>query len=137
MGQTDEKGETAFAKDQSCDNVVKKQDLTGPNKYSIFFGHGVAGKKKQRFTVAIVPVSDTEVKVGVAICSPIDVFVKRIGRMIAEGRATKNPNYAYSGVNTTTIEGMLDIKKMVKAGIEEDLSKAKEIISGGSGITKQ
>ena len=87
---------------------------TAANRHEIFFGHGVSEDGRHRFTIAIKPVDSTTAQVGVAVCSTRDVFTKRTGRMVAEGRARKRPTLKYVGVCTTTIEGMLNIKKKVK-----------------------
>lgn len=95
----------------------------------IFFGHGVSeGKKKLRFTVAILPVAKDAAKIGVAICSAKDPFTKKIGRQMSEGRANKKPTFVFSGpsVDTTTIEGMLTLKKDVKCMIANDMEGVKQ-----------
>ena len=105
-----------------------EETKTGLNKYDLFFGHGVSGVKKNRFTIAIVPTSETSVDVGVAVCSKNDTFVKKIGRQIAEGRARKKPTLSYANVDTKTIEGMLQIKKTIKDMIALDVCAVKEVI---------
>jgi hypothetical protein len=102
-----------------------------PNKHSVFFGHGAGGKKNQRFTIAIVPVDEKTAKVGIAVCGAKDSFVKRIGRLMAEGRANKKPILVYHGVDTTTVEGMLEIKKRAKEELGANIIVTRALIGYG------
>ena len=94
----------------------------------MFFGHGVADCKNQRFTVAILPNDEHTVQVGVSVCSDKDPFTKKIGRAIAEGRAHKKPLLYYSrpDFDTTCVEGMLNIKKIVKTDVAQSIRSVKE-----------
>lgn len=65
----------------------------------LFFHSKVA---RNRVTIAAI-VEDGVVKFGAARCSKRDAFQKKIGRLIAEGRARKNPirhaNPPYENLN--------------------------------------
>ncbi len=115
MGQTDDRA-----------NTPQTKKPTGENKHGVFYGHGVADRKNQRFTIAIVPVDATTANVGVAVCSVKDPFNKRVGRLMAHGRAIKRPTLNYTAVDTTTIEGMLELKKRVKEEIAKDICSVKD-----------
>ena len=43
------------------------------------------------FTCAFIEANDTKVLIGLAFCGGNDIFNRRIGRMIAEGRMQKRP----------------------------------------------
>lgn len=118
-------------------SLEKKPDST--SKYEVFFGHGVAKHRDQRFTIAILPVNEHTVNVGVSVCSLKDPFNKKIGRSIAEGRARKTPtmtnvqtitlqNGGKLVVDTTSIEGMLKIKTALKSALSESIVSVKDIL---------
>ena len=115
------------------------------NKHAIFYGYGQAmhskKRKPMRYTIAIVPTGPSSVNVGIAVCSMKDNFVKRIGRNIAAGRAQAKPTLVIEGsywdqsktetganqivlrnVDTTTVEGMLSLKKMLKDLVDRHVS---------------
>lgn len=118
MGQTEERANGAGPKQE-------RKAPTGANKHGVFFGHGIADRKQQRFTIAIVPVDAGTANVGVAVCSSKDPFNKRVGRLMAHGRAIKRPTMVYKG-DTTTIEGMLELKKRIKEEIAVDIVSVKD-----------
>lgn len=124
MGQTDDNEEVKLIKSEEASESVTAE----PNKHSVFYGHGTAKSKNQRFTLAIVPTSGTTANIGIAVCSSKDVFVKRVGRNIAYGRAMKKPTMSCENVNTTTVEGMLDIKKNLKEEIARNIAYYREVI---------
>jgi hypothetical protein len=118
-------------------SLEKKPDQT--NKSEVFFGHGVAKHRDQRFTIAILPVNEHTVNVGVSVCGLKDQFNKKIGRSIAEGRARKTPtmtnvqtitlqNGGKLIVDTTSIEGMLKIKTALKSALSESIVSVKDIL---------
>ena len=130
-------GKTEDSKNESLESMgsdaaeSKPLKHATPNVYKgVFFGHGQADRRKQRFTIAILPTDKNSAYVGVSVCSERDVFVKKIGRVVAEGRAHKRPTLHYTGpdVDTTTIEGMLNLKKRVKQDVSADICSAKELI---------
>ena len=130
MGQT--------SKGDNGKSLEKKPDTA--NNYDVFFGHGVAKHRDQRFTIAILPVDDNTVNIGVSVCSLKDPFNKKIGRSIAEGRVRKTPtmqgvqtiplqNGGNLVVDTTSIEGMLKIKTALKSALSESIVSVKDILS--------
>jgi hypothetical protein len=56
---------------------------------TIFF-HTKPEKNKRRATFAGI-IEGKIIKVGISVCSHKDNFQKKLGRIIAEGRARKNP----------------------------------------------
>ena len=122
MGQVEERTNGAAAEKKS------RPAPTGANKHDVFFGHGTAKRKNQRFTIAIVPVDSSTANVGVAVCSTKDPFNKRVGRLAAHGRAVKRPTLTYRNVDTTTIEGMLSLKQRVKEEIAGDICAIKNAL---------
>lgn len=66
------------------------QNIT--NNHPLFFYSEIKGKKKQTRKVAFAGVYDNNtLKIGQSICSEKDVFDKKKGRLIAQGRANKKP----------------------------------------------
>lgn len=101
-----------------------------PNKHAVFFGYGESeSNPKERFTIAMVPTGINTCSVGIAICSEKDQFNKKIGRTMAEGRANKRPYKMIVGVDTTTVEGMLSIKTMMKNEIRFNVDVIKREMS--------
>lgn len=101
-----------------------------PNKHAVFFGYGEsASNPKVRFTIAMVPTGINTCSVGIAICSEKDQFNKKIGRTMAEGRANKRPYMMIVGMDTTTVEGMLSIKTMMKNEIRFNVDVIKREMS--------
>ena len=47
-------------------------------------------KSKNKITIAGI-LDNNHIQIGVARCNKTDVFLKKIGRKISEGRALKNP----------------------------------------------
>lgn len=124
MGQGHEK-----EMDSTANAGTSKSNMpTGMNKHEIFFGHGVSDDRRNRFTIAILPVDATTVNVGVSVCGRYDTFNKKIGRQMAEGRARKRHTMMYTGstVDTTTIEGMLKLKSTIKDEVACRIGEVKE-----------
>jgi hypothetical protein len=57
---------------------------------TLYFHSASTGNKTKRVTVAGVIVDNT-LRIGKAVCNPNDMFTKKKGRLISEGRANKNP----------------------------------------------
>lgn len=53
--------------------------------------HGKTQKGKRFTVVGIYDRLSREIRFGIALCGPKDNFSKRLGRVIARGRALKNP----------------------------------------------
>ena len=55
-----------------------------------FYHRNKTGQKKATFA-GVVNEEDNQLRIGLSICNPKDNFCKKIGRLIAEGRACKKP----------------------------------------------
>ena len=120
---------------QTTYSEIKQEDqkATRENKHEIFRGYGVSEKtskkKHYRFAFAIFVAGPDKVTVGASVCSNDDQFVKRIGSNMAELRARKFPQFQISGVDTSTVEGMLVIKNWVRRYIANNAEHTKHMIS--------
>ncbi len=79
--------------------------------------HGETLDKRRCTIVGLYNREKNKINFGVAICGPRDQFSRKVGRTIAEGRATKNPTLVkeYKNELEKNKEGY---SKLSKLGIE-------------------
>lgn len=100
----------------------------------VVFGHGVTIAKRaadaQRYTIAIYPTDENTARIGVAMCGKHELFVKKIGRDIAEGRARKRCTFVVTGedIDTKTVEGILRVKGAAKEYVEHMANHVKHML---------
>lgn len=56
-----------------------------------FFFHRNQGYEKKATFAGVINSEDNQLRIGLSVCSSKDNFCKKIGRLIAEGRAGKKP----------------------------------------------
>lgn len=84
-------------------------------------------KGEKRTTICGVLVGN-KLHIGISTCSTKDVFVKKIGRAIAKGRALKNPEVEYTlSKNEIPIEVFIkEAKSLCTDFMLGEISKPKE-----------
>lgn len=105
-------------------HLVTLPALTDDNGNVLYVYDKISAKVKRfpRITVASVYDPDNNVmKFGAAVCSPRDLFVKKIGRDLAEERANNNPEITITGINRKKIREAS--KKYANDLIEKYLAK--------------
>jgi hypothetical protein len=87
------------------------QNQLDGQKPLIFRSAGRITKKgTTRSTIAGI-VEGTNIKIGIAVCSTNDQFIKAKGRLIAVGRAVKHPETIIPIVNNEPLKSFLDFSK--------------------------
>jgi len=101
---------------------MKKQEKEKRSEKPEMYHHNV-DENGRRYTLAAVPIDNegvVVVKIGAAVCSDNDNFCKKIGRLIAGGRATVNP------VTLVVIEDKEKYRDTVYSAFVEIDTQAKE-----------
>lgn len=70
--------------------TIRKPKVFTKRSMNLIMHEKTTNEKGQRRTIA-AKVIDNKMSIGVSICGPRDQFNKKLGRVIATGRAEKNP----------------------------------------------
>lgn len=99
-----------------------------PSNNDVVFGYvkTVVDKEPLRFTLAMSQHEDA-VRVGIAICSGKDAFVKRVGREIATRRAAVSPHMLVYGAEWSTVYDQLRLKLAIKTAVMKNSKKIRHM----------